>query len=118
MRSRGLAAQTAGDQLLELANCQPTPVDLAALRDPSFSDGLSPSQHLDVLCGGPDPRVQTPPPGEVEELAGFLIRLASWAFFSDSKRVKLTRAAALLQQRAAPDPVAVSDRPPTTEETP
>jgi hypothetical protein len=33
------------------------PVNLAELRDPDFSDGLTPSQHLDVLRGGPDPRV-------------------------------------------------------------
>jgi hypothetical protein len=32
------------------------PVDLAELHDPSFSGGLTPSQHLDVLHGGPDPR--------------------------------------------------------------
>jgi hypothetical protein len=27
------------------------------MRDPDFSDGLTPSQHLDVLHGGADPRV-------------------------------------------------------------
>jgi hypothetical protein len=32
------------------------PVNLAELRDPDFSDGLTASQHLDVLRGGPDPR--------------------------------------------------------------
>ena len=32
------------------------PVNLADLRDPDFSDGLTASQHLDVLRGGPDPR--------------------------------------------------------------
>jgi hypothetical protein len=36
------------------------PVDLAALRDPTFSDGLTPSQHQDVLRGGPDPRAPLP----------------------------------------------------------
>jgi len=43
------------------------PVDLAALHDPDFSDGLTASQHLDVLRGGPDPRVTaTPAPEEPE----------------------------------------------------
>jgi hypothetical protein len=32
------------------------PVNLAELHDPDFSDGLTASQHLDVLRGGPDPR--------------------------------------------------------------
>ncbi len=32
------------------------PVNLAELHDPGFSDGLTASQHLDVLRGGPDPR--------------------------------------------------------------
>jgi hypothetical protein len=36
------------------------PVDLAALHDPTFSDGLTPSQHRDVLAGGADPRVPEP----------------------------------------------------------
>jgi hypothetical protein len=33
------------------------PVNLAELHDPDFSGGLTPSQHLDVLHGGADPRV-------------------------------------------------------------
>ncbi len=33
------------------------PVNLAELRDPDFSGGLTPSQHLDVVHGGADPRV-------------------------------------------------------------
>jgi hypothetical protein len=37
-----------------------TKVDLAALRDPTFSDGLTATQHRDVLRGGPDPRVPEP----------------------------------------------------------
>ncbi len=46
---------------------KPTPVDLAALHDPNFSGGLTPDQHLDVLWGGPDPRVTaTPAPEEPE----------------------------------------------------
>ena len=54
---------------------KPTPVDLAVLHDPDFSDGLTPSQHLDVLWGGPDPRVTaTPAPEEPE--AGRVLRLA------------------------------------------
>lgn len=32
------------------------PVDLEALHDPDFSDGLTSVEHLDVLRGGPDPR--------------------------------------------------------------
>jgi hypothetical protein len=34
-------------------------VNLAELHDPDFSDGLTPSQHLDVVHGGADPRVAT-----------------------------------------------------------
>jgi hypothetical protein len=54
------------------------PVNLAELHDPDFSDGLTPSQHLDVLRGGPDPRAdQTEGPSldDVAELCkefGFL----------------------------------------------
>lgn len=33
------------------------PVSLAELRDPDFSDGMTPSQHLDVVHSGADPRV-------------------------------------------------------------
>jgi hypothetical protein len=33
------------------------PVNLAELHDPDFSGGLTPSQHLDVVHGGADPRV-------------------------------------------------------------
>jgi hypothetical protein len=33
------------------------PVNLAELHDPDFPGGLTPSQHLDVLHGGADPRV-------------------------------------------------------------
>ena len=46
---------------------KPTPVDLAALHDPNFSDGLTPGQHLQVLWGGPDPRVATTPAPEEPE---------------------------------------------------
>ena len=38
------------------------PVNLAELHDPDFSGGLTPSQHLDVLHGGPDPRAAATPP--------------------------------------------------------
>lgn len=38
----------------------PTPVNLAALHDPTFSDGLTAKQHVEVLRGGPDPRLPTP----------------------------------------------------------
>jgi hypothetical protein len=44
------------------------PVNLAELHDPDFSGGLTPSQHLDVLRGGPDPRL---PPR-----VGHILRLA------------------------------------------
>jgi len=37
------------------------PVNLAELHDPGFSDGLTPSQHLDVVHGGADPRVAATP---------------------------------------------------------
>ena len=54
---------------------KPTPVDLAALHDPDFSDGLTPDQHLEVLWGGADPRVAaTPAPEELE--AERVLRLA------------------------------------------
>ena len=46
---------------------KPTPVDLAALHGPNFSGGLTPDQHLDVLWGGPDPRVATTPAPEEPE---------------------------------------------------
>jgi len=36
---------------------KPFPVNLAELHNPDFSGGLTPSQHLDVLHGGADPRV-------------------------------------------------------------
>jgi len=34
-------------------------VNLAKLRDPDFSGGLTPSQHLDVVHGGADPTWQS-----------------------------------------------------------
>jgi len=37
------------------------PVNLAELHDPGFSGGLTPSQHLDVVHGGADPRVAATP---------------------------------------------------------
>jgi hypothetical protein len=37
------------------------PVNLAELHDPDFSGGLTPSQHLDVVHGGADPRVAATP---------------------------------------------------------
>ena len=39
----------------------PTPVDLAALHDPTFSAGLTATQHVALLRGGPDPRLPAPP---------------------------------------------------------
>jgi hypothetical protein len=44
------------------------PVDLAALHDPTFSDGLTATQHRDVLRGGPDPRVPEPVTPTAREL--------------------------------------------------
>jgi hypothetical protein len=53
------------------------PVNLAKLHDPDFSDGLTASQHLDVLRGGPDPRVAaTASPGLPELEAMRILRLA------------------------------------------
>ena len=43
----------------------PTPVDLAELRDSTFSDGLTAKQHRDVLRGGPDPRRPAPTDDEL-----------------------------------------------------
>jgi hypothetical protein len=58
--------QIAADRFLPPV-AKPTPVDLAALHDPNFSDGLTPGQHLQVLWGGPDPRVATTPAPEEPE---------------------------------------------------
>lgn len=55
---------------------KPTPVDLAELHDPGFSDGLTASQHLDVLRGGPDPRVTATPAPE-EPKTERVLRLAA-----------------------------------------
>ena len=55
---------------------KPTPVDLAALHDPDFSGGLTPGQHLDVVRGGPDPRVATTPAPEEPDVERVL-RLAA-----------------------------------------
>ena len=43
----------------------PTRVDLAELRDSTFSDGLTAAQHRDVLRGGPDPRRPAPTDDEL-----------------------------------------------------
>ena len=55
---------------------KPTPVDLAALHDPNFSGGLTPDQHLEVLWGGPDPRVAATPAPEEPDVERVL-RLAA-----------------------------------------
>jgi hypothetical protein len=53
------------------------PVNLAELRDPDFSDGLTASQHLDVLRGGPDPRIAaTASAGPPEPGVDHVLRLA------------------------------------------
>jgi hypothetical protein len=53
------------------------PVNLAELHDPDFSDGLTPSQHLDVLHGGPDPRAAaTSSAGPPEPGVDHILRLA------------------------------------------
>jgi hypothetical protein len=43
------------------------PVNLAELHDLDFSDGLTPSQHLDVLHGGADARVAAAPAPQPRE---------------------------------------------------
>ena len=53
---------------------KPTPVDLAELHDPDFSNGLTASQHLDVVRGGPDPRVTATP--ALPPRVGHILRLA------------------------------------------
>jgi hypothetical protein len=54
------------------------PVNLAELRNPDFSDGLTASQHLDVLRGGPDPRAAaTASAGPPEPDADHILRLAA-----------------------------------------
>jgi hypothetical protein len=53
------------------------PVNLAELHDPDFSDGLTASQHLDVLRGGPDPRAAAAAsPGLPKPEAERVLRLA------------------------------------------
>jgi hypothetical protein len=52
------------------------PVNLAELRDPDFSDGLTASQHLDVLRGGPDPRAAAAASPGLPPRAGHILRLA------------------------------------------
>ncbi len=47
----------------------------AALHDPGFSDGLTPGQHLEVLWGGPDPRVAAAA-AELPPRVGQILRLA------------------------------------------
>jgi hypothetical protein len=47
------------------------------MRDPDFSDGLTPSQHLDVLHGGADPRTAaTVSAGPPEPGVDHVLRLA------------------------------------------
>jgi hypothetical protein len=45
------------------------PVNLAELHDPGFSDGLTASQHLDVLRGGPDPRADQAEEPSLDDVA-------------------------------------------------
>jgi hypothetical protein len=52
------------------------PVNLAELHDPDFSDGLTPSQHLDVLRGGPDPRAAATASPGLPPRVGHILRLA------------------------------------------
>jgi hypothetical protein len=55
---------------------KPWPVNLAELHDPDFSDGLTPSQHLDVLRGGPDPRATATASPGLPPRVGHVLRLA------------------------------------------
>jgi hypothetical protein len=52
------------------------PVNLAELHDPDFSDGLTPSQHLDVVRGGPDPRAAAAGSPGLPARVGHILRLA------------------------------------------
>ena len=52
------------------------PVNLAELHDPGFSGGLTPSQHLDVVHGGADPRAAAAASTELPPRAGHILRLA------------------------------------------
>jgi hypothetical protein len=52
------------------------PVNLAELRDPDFSDGLTASQHLNVLRGGPDPRAAATALPGLPPRVGHILRLA------------------------------------------
>jgi hypothetical protein len=52
------------------------PVNLAELHDPDFSDGLTASQHLDVLRGGPDPRAAVTASPGLPPRVGHVLRLA------------------------------------------
>jgi hypothetical protein len=53
------------------------PVNLAELRDPDFSDGLTASQHLDVLRGGPDPRAAAAASPGLPPRVGHILTLAA-----------------------------------------
>jgi hypothetical protein len=90
----------------------PTPVDLAALHDPTFSDGLTPSQLLDVLRGGPDPRVlisivaPTSPAGSlVERVAGSIWKTCDLEI---EARAAILEVAAWLTENYASDVVGPS----------
>ncbi len=51
-------------------------VNLAELHDPDFSGGLTPSQHLDVLHGGADPRAAATASPGIPPRVGHVLRLA------------------------------------------
>jgi hypothetical protein len=52
------------------------PVNLAELHDPDFSGGLTPSQHLNVLHGEPDPRAAATASPGLPPRVGHILRLA------------------------------------------
>jgi hypothetical protein len=95
----------------------PTPVDLAALHDPTFSDGLIPSQHRDVLAGGAGTRGSAPNDDELLRTYGVAKRDHCYEGPIDDWPKRAERAATVhglrtvLARWGAIEPVPVSDPP-------